>query len=91
MKLHELLDVMDPLIRIEIIVTEVDAYGSLTKAFEGKAGRIPRSVLRRYGNYDVGMIIDRPSIGVGDDDYHVVFDENGFLRFTFKNTIHIYL
>lgn len=49
MKLHELLDVMDPLIRIEIIVTEVAAYGGLTKAFEGKTGRIPRSVLRRYG------------------------------------------
>lgn len=90
MKLHDLLDVMDPQIRIEIIVTEVDAYGGLLKAFEGKAGCIPSSVLSRYGNYDVGRI-DRPSIYAGDDDYHVVFDENGFLRFTFKNTIHIYL
>lgn len=90
MKLRELLDVMDPQIRIEIIVTEVDAYGGILKAFNGKASRIPRSVLRKYGDYDVGRI-DRPSIDAGDDEYHVAFDENGFLRFTFKNTIHIYL
>ena len=78
MKLHDLLDVMDAQMRIEII------------AFDGKAGRIPLSVLRRYGDYDVGRI-DRPSIDSGDDEYHVAFDENGVLRFTFKNTIHIYL
>ena len=86
MKLHDLIDVMDPQMRIEIIVTEVDAYGGILIAFDGKAGRIPLSVLRRYGDYDVGRI-ERPSI----DEYHVAFDENGVLRFTFKNTIHIYL
>lgn len=90
MKLHDLLDVMDSQMRIEIIATEVDAYGGILIAFDGKAGRIPRSVLRKYGDYDVGRI-DRPSIDSGDDEYHVAFDENGALRFTFKNTIHIYL
>ena len=46
MKLHDLLDVMDPQMRIEIIVTEVDTYGGILIAFDGKAGRIPLSVLR---------------------------------------------
>ena len=36
MKLHDLLDVMDPQMRIEIIVTEVDTYGGILIAFDGK-------------------------------------------------------
>lgn len=90
MKLHDLLDVMDPQMRIEIIVTEADAYGGILKAFDGKVERIPISTLRRYGDYDVERI-DRPSLDHGDNGYDVEFDGYGTLCFWFKNAIQIYL
>lgn len=79
MKLRELLDVMDSQIRVEIFVTEVDAYGPLT-AFPSKAKYIPVSVLRRYGDHNV-LRIERPlPLYERDDGRNVEFDGNGTLR-----------
>lgn len=90
MKLHDLLDVMDSQMRIEIIVTEVDAYGGTLGVFDDEACRIPLSVLRRYGDYDVEGI-GRPSLDDVDDRYNVKYDESGTLCFSFKNTIQIFI
>ena len=86
MKLHDLLDVMDAQMRIEIILMGVDAYGVTFKVFDGKADYIPISVLREYGDYDVSGI-DELSV----NKYDVKFDENGNLLFTFKNAIRIFV
>lgn len=90
MKLSELLDVIDSQIRIEIIVTYIDAQCSTLTTFNGEAGLVPPSVLRAYGDCDV-VEINRPSIDDGGGEYNVKLDRNGILRFSFKNTIQIFI
>lgn len=84
MKLHDLLDVMDSQMRIEIIVTDIDAYGGTPEGYDGKANYIPLSVLRRYGDYDVQEI---SSSLVDESD--VKFDQKGGLYI--KNAIQIFI
>nr|WP_302684638.1 hypothetical protein [uncultured Dialister sp.] len=84
MKLIELLDVMDPQMRIEITVTDIDAYGNTPPDFDGKADYIPISYLRRYGGYYVQEIS-----GSLVDESDVKFDKKGGLYF--KNAIQIFI
>ena len=84
MKLHDLLDVMDPNMRIEIIFTDIDVYGNTLQDFDGKADDITISFLRRYGDYYVQEIS-----GSLVDESDVKFDKKGGLYF--KNAIQIYL
>lgn len=84
MKLHDLLDVMDPQMRIEITVTDIDAYGNTLPDFDGKADYIPISYLRRYGDYYVQEISSSLA-----DKSDVRFDKKGGLYF--KNAIQIFI
>lgn len=84
MKLIELLDVMYPQMRIEIAVTDIDAYGNTPPDFDGKADYIPISYLRRYGDYYVQEIN-----GSLVDESDVKFDKKGGLYF--KNAIQIFI
>lgn len=81
MKLHELLDVMNTQVRVEIIVCVDDCGGALT-VFDGKAGRVLSSILREYGTWDVREI-NGPLV----DESDVEFDKKGGLYF--KNAIQI--
>lgn len=84
MKLHDLLDVMDPDMRIEIIFTDIDVYGNTLQDFDGKADDITISFLRRYGDYYVQEIS-----GSLVDESDVKFDKKGGLYF--KNSIQIFI
>lgn len=84
MKLHDLINVVDPQMRIEIIVTDIDAYGGTPDGYDGKADYIPLSVLRRYGDYYVQEIS-----GSLVDESDVKFDQKGGLYI--KNSIQIFI
>lgn len=83
MKLHELLDVMVAQVRVEIIVCVDDCGGTIT-VFDGKAGRVLSSILRKYGACDV-----REINGSLVDESDVKFDKKGGLYF--KNSIQIFI
>ena len=84
MKLHELLDVMDAQVRVEIIFTDIDVYGNTLQDFDGKADDITISFLRRYGDYYVQEIS-----GSLADESDVKFDEKGGVYI--KNAIQIFI
>lgn len=84
MKLHELLDVMDPQMRIEIEFTDIDACGNTLPDYDGKVDYVPISFLRRYGDYYVQEIS-----GSLVDESDVEFDKKGGLYF--KNAIQIFI
>lgn len=83
MKLHDLLDVMVAQVRVEIIVCVDDCGGTIT-VFDGKAGRVLSSILRKYGDCDVREI-NGPLV----DESDVKFDKKGGLYF--KNSIQIFI
>lgn len=84
MKLHELLDVMDTQMRIEILFTDIDAHGNTLPDFDGKVDYVPISFLRRYGDYYVQEIS-----GSLVDESDVKFDQKGGVYF--KNAIQIFI
>lgn len=84
MKLHELLDVMDTQIRIEILFTDIGAYGNALPDFDGKVDCVPISFLRKYGDYYVQEIS-----GSLVDESDVKFDQKGGLYI--KNSIQIFI
>lgn len=84
MKLHELIDVMDPQMRIEILFTDIGDCGNAFPDFDGKVDYVPISFLRRYGDYYIQEIS-----GSLVDESDVKFDQKGGVYL--KNAIQIFI